>query len=118
MGNTFIAFYYVVWISFMLCGFLAWYFSHKAKHEERKLLIQQGMDVREPSRKESNRMKFPWLKLGVIIIGLSIGMGIIAVLANLELLGHSDAIYLAILGMCGGISLVVAYYIDRDKKQA
>ena len=43
-------FYYAIWLSFMACGFLGWYFSHKAKHEERKMLIQNGLTSDEAAK--------------------------------------------------------------------
>jgi hypothetical protein len=109
-------FYYFVWISFLTCLFLAWYFSHKARHEERKMLIQKGLNADDLVKTEKG-FKFPWFKLGIVIIGLSVGLGIIAILVNLGLTGRSDAIYPAILGLCGGSSLVIAYFIDKRSKQ-
>ncbi len=108
--------YYLVWISLLVCLFLAWYFSHKARHEERKMLIEKGLNA-DDFVKEEKGFKFPWLKLGMVIVGLSVGMGVIAILVNLDLTGRSDAIFPAILGICGGSSLVIAHYIDKRSKQ-
>jgi len=110
-----ILFYYFVWISFLICIFLAWYFSHKAKHNERKMLIERG--VKEDDLvKTIKGFKFPWLKLGIVVVGLSIGLGIIGILANFGLLGNSNTIFPTILGLCGGISLIVAHFIDKRGK--
>ncbi len=110
-------FYYdVVWISFLVCLFLAWYFSHKGRHEERKMLIQKGLNT-DDLLKSEGRFRFPWFKSGIVIIGLSVGLGIIAILVNLGLTSRSDAIYPAILGLCGGSSLVIAHFIDKRSKQ-
>lgn len=46
------SFFYYAWLLFMACGFLAWYFSHKGKQEERKMLIQQGADLETLLKKD------------------------------------------------------------------
>jgi hypothetical protein len=108
-------FFYFVWTSFLICVFLAWFFSHKARHEERKMLIRQGANPDE-SQKSGSGFRFPWLTVGMLVLGLSIGLGIIALLANFRLLGNSDAIFPAILGICGGSSLIIAHFIDKRGK--
>lgn len=108
-------FYYAIWLSFMACGFLGWYFSHKAKHEERKMLIQNGLSSDEAAKADKGP-RLLWLKIGVVIIGLSVGLGIIGILANLGLLGGSMATIPAILGICGGVSLVITQVIDKRSK--
>ncbi len=112
MNHLFIFF---VWIPFIICLFLAWYFSHRAGHIERKMLIEKGLSL-EDLLKSERGFRFPWLKLGIVIIGLSVGFIIIAVLATYDLTGKSDAIYPAIFGLCGGGSLLVAHFIDKRSK--
>jgi hypothetical protein len=104
----------LTWITFCVCIFLAWYFSHKAKHKECLMLIEKGVNLDEYLKKERG-FSFPWLKLGIVIIGLSIGLAIIGILANLGTLHGSDALPLSILGICGGTSLVIANYINKNK---
>ncbi|MDP9230320.1 MAG: hypothetical protein M3O67_06585 [Bacteroidota bacterium] len=121
--------YPLVWIAFIVCVFLVWFFSHKAKHKERMMMIEKGRNVDELSKKEASfsfdellrkekSFRFPWLKLGVMVIGLSIGLLIIAVLARLNLLDKGgNALPLSILGICGGISLVIANYLNSGKSK-
>ncbi len=109
--------YPLVWIAFIVCIFLVWFFSHKARHKERMLMIEKGLNVDELLRKGKS-FKFPWLKLGVVIIGLSMGLLLIALLVGMRLLDKGgNALPLSILGTCGGISLVIANYINRGKKE-
>lgn len=108
-------FLFIICILFLLCVFFAWYFYNKSKHEERKLLIQQGMNVRDAFPKDRMFKTF-WLKLGVLVLGLSIGLIIISVLVNLNMIGRSDAIYPAILGVCGGGALVISHHMENNKK--
>ncbi|MDR3712766.1 MAG: hypothetical protein P4L51_08120 [Puia sp.] len=102
------------WIFLILCLFLAWYFSNKARYEERKMLIQQGANPDELLKDKG--FVFPWLKLGMIVVGLSVGLAIITVLVNTGLAGRSDAIYPAILGLCGGSAVIVSHFVDKRNK--
>ncbi len=119
-------FYPLVWIAFIICLFLAWFFSHKAKHKERMLMIEKGRNVDELSKKETGFDKplreeisrFPWLKLGVVITGLSVGLLIVGVLAKLDLLHKvGGALPLSILGICGGVSFIIANYLNNGKSK-
>ena len=107
----------LVWIAFIICAFLVWFFSHRAKHKERLMMIEKGLNVDKHPQKESN-FRFPWLKLGILIIGLSIGLLIIGLLATFDLLHKGgNTLPLSVLGICGGISMVIANYINSGKNR-
>src|SRR5690606_4266036 len=95
----------LVLISFIVCLFMAWFFSHKARHRERMLMIEKGID--DKMTEHPNKGKSVILKIGIIIIGLSIGLVIISILDSIQVLS-GDIIPLAILGFCGGISLLIS----------
>lgn len=99
---------------FGICTFLAWFFTHKARHQERMLMIEKGMNPYEGSNKEG-RLKLFVTKLGILIVGLSIGLAVIAVLVEFDSLGRSNAIPLSILGICGGAALVVANRLSAGR---
>jgi hypothetical protein len=102
----------------VVCGigiFLAWYFIHKARHQERLLMIEKGMNPNDAGGR--NGLKSTMIKLGVVVIGLSIGLFIIAMLVQFHSLGKSDAVPMSILGLCGGISLIVANRVSFIKQQ-
>lgn len=103
-------------IIFIVCMFLAWYFSHRAKHEERMLMIDKGLEP-DDRLKEVKGRSFPWLKMGVVLIGLSVGLGLNGILISRNMLGNSNAIAFAILGLSGGISLIIANFINNKKGQ-
>lgn len=105
---------FIVFLSFALCLFLAWFFTHKAKHQERLLMIEKGMNPDEAAEKWSFKSGF--LKLGIVIIGLSIGLLIIGLLANFKSLGESGVTPIAILGLCGGGAMILANRIGLNKK--
>jgi len=109
--------YPLAWTAFIICVFLVWFFSHKAKHKERLLMIEKELTADKQSKKEKN-FSFPWLKLGIVVTGLSIGLLLIALLAGLKLLDKGgNALPLAILGVCGGISMVIANYVNSGKSK-
>lgn len=105
----------IVWLAFPVCGYFGWYYYNKCRHEERKLLIEQGKNPDEFSNRRKD-FRFPWFKIGAVIISLGIGLFIITLLINFHLIGHSDAIFPAILCICGGAGLIIATYIDKPKK--
>ncbi|UYQ95951.1 hypothetical protein MKQ68_12655 [Chitinophaga horti] len=94
--------------------FLAWFFSHTARHKERLLMIEKGMnpDAEGSARPNARKALF---KLAVVVIGLSIGLALIGILAEFERLGRSGAIPISILGLCGGIALIIANHLSKPK---
>lgn len=93
--------------------FLAWYFSHRARHKETLLMIEKGIDVQKA--KDGKESKFPWLKSGIVLLGTSFGLIIIAILAKNDLLNGSGTLPLSILGISAGISLLVAHSVGQKK---
>lgn len=122
--------YPLVWIAFIICIFLAWYFSHRAKHKERMMMIEKGLIPGQPEKNETGSdanellrkrkaFSFPWLKIGVVVIGLSVGLLLIAVLVALNLLNKGgNALPLSILGICGGASMVIAGNSNKHKSKS
>jgi hypothetical protein len=95
----------------IVCLFLTWYFWFKAKHQERLLLIEKGIE-RQPQSIES-KSRSPLLKIGIVIIGLSAGLLIINMLHSVVGLQMSDAAAMSIMGLCGGMSLVAANFASN-----
>src|SRR5882762_3933813 len=113
MENTII--WGLIGITFGICIFLAWYFTHKARHQERLMMIEKGMNPNEELNKEGG-IKSAMFKLGIVIIGLSIGLAIIAILVEFHSLGESNATPMSILGICGGSALAIANRLSSTKK--
>lgn len=78
------------------------------------LMIEKGMNPNEDLNKEGG-LKSTMVKLGILIIGLSIGLAIIALLVQFDSLGKSNAVPMSILGICGGVALVVANRLSARK---
>ncbi|MEQ6121523.1 DUF6249 domain-containing protein [Reichenbachiella sp. MALMAid0571] len=92
--------------------FLTWYFSHKAKTKERLLLIDKGIDIEKflLNDKPSNI----FLKFAIIVIGLAVAFAIQALMLRFEV--EDEPPYLAVLFLCGGISLLIVHLINRVKR--
>ena len=87
----------LVWIACIVCFFLVWYFFHNTRHKERMLIIEKTLDTDELLQAETKKnlekllnnekkSRFLWFKLGIVVIGLSIGLLIISLLAGAKLL--------------------------------
>jgi hypothetical protein len=103
-----------MWLAFPLLGFFGWFFYAKSKHEERKMLIERGINPDEFSKSTQN-FRFFWIKLGMVVIGLGFGFLVISIMVNLHMTGESDAVYPGVLCLFGGGALVIANYLDHRK---
>lgn len=99
----------------IICIALVRYFTNRAKHKERMLMIEKGIT---PPYGSINPSQFPWQKIGIVIIGISIGLVIISILASMGALrdNSTTAVPLAVLGICGGLSMVVANRFDNNQR--
>jgi hypothetical protein len=108
----------LVWLAIITCIFLVWFFSHRARHKERLMMMEKGIDPQSNPYK-GKQFTFPWLKIGIIVIGLSVGLAIISLLISIKALEPGgNELPLAILGICGGISMVLANRMDNDKSKS
>lgn len=73
-------------------------------------MIEKGMN---PDVHERNGSGL--LKLGIVVIGLSVGMAIIGILAHLGALGNAGSIPISILGISGGIAMIIANHLSKSK---
>jgi len=113
---------FAVLLIFFLAGiFLTWFFIHKAKSKERLLLIDKGIDLSALSKSDSQKMNFhfPWLKIGIVITSISIGLLVGAFLMAIPFFEEVAAgqLPLLLIFLFGGIGMILAYVIDKPKKQ-
>ena len=78
------------------------------------MMIEKGLNPVEEEKK-NKRIQPLAMRLGLIILGLGIGLAIIAILANFNLLGRSDAAPMAILALSGGAALIFANYLENRR---
>lgn len=108
----------LVWLGFFASIVLGLYFYFSARHKERMALIEKNADVSEIFKVREFRFRFPWLKLGMIIIGIGVGFSATILLTttidDLKSLGDETAAALILL--FGGVGAVIAHYIDKPKE--
>jgi hypothetical protein len=92
--------------------FLVWYFIRRAKFKEKVLLIEKGIDIKDLNITGSNKLTFPWLRIGIIITGVSLGALIVA-LANI-----TGGVGEALIVLFTGLSFILAYFIGGPKDQS
>lgn len=96
--------------SFPVFAFLAWYFSHRARHKERLLMIEKNMnlnDITSPARRANGKLLY---KAGVVTLGLGIGFLVITLFSAIGLRDfiNADPTVLAILLISGSGALLIA----------
>ncbi|MDX9883491.1 MAG: hypothetical protein RBS73_15625 [Prolixibacteraceae bacterium] len=112
----------LIWLGFFACIFFGWYFYLKARNKERMALIERNADVSEIFKGREIRFRFPWLKIGMIITGAGFGLLLCVLLMFIpefeNIVERTDgAAVFAIMLFFGGLSIVVAYYLDKPKSR-
>lgn len=107
--------YALILMTLIICLFLVWYFSHKAKHQERMLRIEMGISE-SPKENERNIFSQLWLKLAFLVIGQGFAFLIIAFLAALKLL-NNGVLPIAIFAIMGGASMIAAHKVLSKKQK-
>jgi hypothetical protein len=106
--------------------FLSWYVYLKTRNKERMALIERDKDLSElyARRKTDSGFKFPWLKVGIITTGFSIGW-LVAILVQ-ELIYkqsngshsvNSGAVIMGIIFLFTSVSILVSYFVDKPKNK-
>ncbi|GAB3931029.1 DUF6249 domain-containing protein [Mucilaginibacter myungsuensis] len=84
MSDNNIGKFFVIGLTFaiILFFFLAWFFSHRARHRETMLMIEKGMNPND--LKSSNRWPFALRKIAVVILGFAVGSVLFWILDEME----------------------------------
>ncbi len=112
-----------IWLGFFAAVFFGWYFYLKARNKERMSLIERGTDVSEIYQNRGTKFKFPWLKLGIIFLGFSLGGLTASIFANvieniLRIPNIDNELFaFSIIFLFTAISIIVAYFVDKPKTQ-
>jgi len=111
---------------FLFTGFLSWYIYLKVRNKERMALIEKDKDVSEIYARPKNNsgFHFPWLKVGIITTGFSIGW-LIAILVQEIIFSqshgsdsvNSGAVIMGIIFLFTSVSILVAYFADKPKNK-
>lgn len=112
----------IIALSGIAALFLAWFFYQQARDKERMVLIERGEkleDIYHLQKRNKFQFVFPWLKLGIITIGMSFAF---LAIAFLILFLENDAELFKgfcitfILGFCLGSSLLINHFISKRGK--
>ena len=100
-------------IAFVTAIVFVWYFYLKMRNKERMALIEKGKDI--PSVSNS---KFPWLKIGIIITGVGIGMFTASFFQSFQArnplyIDSGFILWMSIL-IFGGIAMIIASFVDNS----
>ena len=113
----------LTWLGFFAAVFLGWYFYIKARNKERMALIESGKDVSEIYSKQEIRIRIPWLKFGLLITGVGLGLGVFMLLFSFipafqEAMKGDIGQFFIIANMMffGGIGLIFGHYLDKPKR--
>jgi hypothetical protein len=64
----------LTWISFFAAIILSYYFYLRFRNKERMALIEKGIDVSEIYKSRDITFKFPWLRLGILVLAIGLGV--------------------------------------------
>ena len=112
----------LIWLGFFAAVFLGWYFYIQARNKERMALIERDKDVSEIYAKREIKFVFPWLKLGIILTGFSLGwltaLFIIELWLNAVRRQSNEEVWaLGIVFLFTSVSVLVAYFADKPKNK-
>lgn len=114
-------FHSLPWLAFFTAVILSWYFYIKARNKERLALIEKNVDASKIYAKPAEPFRFPWLKVGIIITGICLGITFIFYLAftstNKMLNDGLGALVILAGFLFGGISMIIASFVDKPQKK-
>jgi len=111
----------LIWLGLFAAAFFAWYYFLQARNKERTLLIEKGADASNFYAKKSDRKGFrfcfPWLKIGLLLVGISFGLTFGAVVGPMLDGVDVDTFVFGSIVMFAGLSMIVAHITDKKKAQ-
>jgi len=125
MQNNFMILVLILILAFMTVIFLTWLFIYRAKAKERLLLIERGLELKNIPRKR--KYKFPWLKIGVVLVFGSFGVLFGGFLEGFNFFKSEESIpileegilhgrgmlSLIFMYLFGGIGMILAHYLGK-----
>ncbi|HLO71098.1 MAG TPA: DUF6249 domain-containing protein [Flavipsychrobacter sp.] len=106
----------VMFICMAITAFGIYYLRNK----ENMALIERGINPRESYKKFGS---LTYLKYGLLLIGVGLGL-LLAYAIDESLPKHGfsmgpdrPALYFSLIGICGGLGLVISYFIERKEMQ-
>ena len=112
----------IVAVTTIIALFLAWFFYQKARDKERIYLIERGdsfSDILKAQKENRIIFLFPWSKLAIVTLSLSIAFSAISFLVlylenDKEL--FKGFLITAIIGICLSISFFIILFLSKKKE--
>jgi hypothetical protein len=110
------------WLGFFAAILLSFYFYLRFRNKERMALIEKGVDVTEIFKSRDFSFKFPWLRLGILALGIGFGICctyLVLVQAPPEYTksGLDEVILLFSLLIFGGLGIIFGHILERSGKK-
>jgi hypothetical protein len=64
----------LTWVGFFAAIFLSYFYYLRFRNKERMALIEKDIDVSEIYKSRDITFKFPWLRLGILLLGIGLGV--------------------------------------------
>lgn len=106
------------WLGFFAAITLSWIYYLKARNKERMALIEKGTDPSKIYSLPAEKSNFPWLKIGIVVVGICVGLLLGATLYLLfpRQVNTLGPFLLFVLGfLFGGIGMIIANYMEKPK---
>jgi|AntRauTorcE11897_2_1112592.scaffolds.fasta_scaffold21308_3 hypothetical protein len=104
----------IIILAIIAALFMAWFFSHKSKVEERRLLIEKGASITDLP--ESRKFTFPWLKIGIFITTWALGVIITISIIQVFFDRMDEGIIVSILILFAGLGLIASHVLPKKFK--
>ena len=120
----------VLVIALIIIIYLTWMVRYKANAKERLLIIEKDFDINKITKNKT--FSFPWLKVGIVITCGAIGVLFGGIIEHLDFLDASTKVRsnyysstlngngmfaLLFMYIFGGIGMILAYKIDKSRKE-
>ena len=107
-------------LGFITAALLAWHFYLKARTKERMALIEKGVDLSK-FYKEQPKRTFPWLSIGIVLIGICTGIlfvvGLVFMFPESELLRDTAGPGIVVMGVFfGALSMLIVHRLNKRQK--
>ena len=115
----------IAWLGFFSAIVLSFYFYIRFRNKERLALIEKGVDVSEIFKTKEFTFKFPWLRLGILILGIGTGLLVAYILIDYlptpardpNYSYNRDIILMSSLLIFGGLGLILGNVFERLGKK-
>lgn len=109
-------------LGFFAAIFLSFYFYLRYRNKERMALIEKGVDVSEIFKSRDFSFKFPWLRLGILILGIGLGTCfafLVLIKGPLDFTNHNfngaeGFILTFSLLIFGGLAIILGHILERS----